>query len=127
MAHSLAPTPPIPSPISTRMKKKGSSPFLGFHRKWSAQLVSDQALDAKSNAPSVHRRVFVWGLMGVVFGSMAYSECASAAKRGPPPPPTEKKDPNISGVQAKVLASIKRKEAMKEAVKELRERGKPVE
>uniref|UniRef100_M8B1I2 Uncharacterized protein n=1 Tax=Aegilops tauschii TaxID=37682 RepID=M8B1I2_AEGTA len=46
---------------------------------------------------------------------------------GPPPPPSEekeKKDPNLSGVQAKVLASRKRKEAMKEAVAKLREKGK---
>ena len=43
---------------------------------------------------------------------------SAASKRRPPPPaPTEeKKDPNVSGVQAKVLASKRRKEAMKEAV-----------
>jgi hypothetical protein len=56
---------------------------------------------------------------------------SAAGKRRPPPPPEstteEKKDPNVSGVQAKVLASRKRKEAMKEAVAKMRERGKPVD
>ncbi|KAK4359612.1 hypothetical protein RND71_021841 [Anisodus tanguticus] len=41
-------------------------------------------------------------------------------------PPTEKKDPNVSGVLAKVLASKRRKEAMKESMAKLREKGKPV-
>jgi hypothetical protein len=50
----------------------------------------------------------------------------AAARRPPPPPPGEKKDPSISGLQAKVLASKKRKEAMKEEVARLRERGKAV-
>nr|DAD43393.1 TPA_asm: hypothetical protein HUJ06_001623 [Nelumbo nucifera] len=53
-------------------------------------------------------------------------QSASAAKRPPPPPPQEKKDPNVSGVQAKVLASIKRKEAMKEAMAKLRGKGKSI-
>jgi hypothetical protein len=65
-------------------------------------------------------------------GAMLGPDIASAAgKRRPPPPPEstteEKKDPNVSGVQAKVLASRKRKEAMKEAVAKMRERGKPVD
>lgn len=51
---------------------------------------------------------------------------ANAARRPPPPPPEEKKDPNVSGVQAKVLASKKRKEAMKAFMAKLREKGKPV-
>jgi hypothetical protein len=51
----------------------------------------------------------------------------AASKRRAPPPPTEekeKKDPNMSGVQAKVMASRKRKEAMKESMAKLREKGK---
>lgn len=52
---------------------------------------------------------------------------ARAARRPPPPPLQEKNDPNVSGVQAKVLASKKRKEAMKEAMAKLRERGKPID
>jgi hypothetical protein len=75
-------------------------------------------------------RTFLGGL--VAAGAMLGPDIASAAgKRRPPPPPDstteEKKDPNVSGVQAKVLASRKRKEAMKEAVAKMRERGKPVD
>lgn len=50
----------------------------------------------------------------------------AAARRPPPPPPEEKKDPNVSGVQAKVLASKRRKEAMKEEMAKLRQKGKAV-
>ena len=53
-------------------------------------------------------------------------EAMAAARRPPPPPAVEKKDPNVSGVQAKVLASKKRKEAMKASMAKLRERGKSV-
>ncbi|KAA3477763.1 Ferrochelatase [Gossypium australe] len=49
---------------------------------------------------------------------------ANAARRAAPPPPEEKKDPSVSGVQAKVLASKKRKEAMKQAMAKMREKGK---
>ncbi|KAL6656335.1 hypothetical protein ACP70R_007161 [Stipagrostis hirtigluma subsp. patula] len=77
------------------------------------------------------RRAFMYGLIAAGAGAMLGPDIASAAsKRRPPPPaPTteEKKDPNVSGVQAKVLASRKRKEAMKEAVAKLREKGKPVD
>ena len=52
---------------------------------------------------------------------------ANAARRPPPPPPEEKKDPNVSGVQEKVLASKKRKEAMKQEMAKMREKGKPVD
>lgn len=51
---------------------------------------------------------------------------SSAARRPPPPPPQEKQDPNLSGVRAKVLASKKRKEAMKETMAKLREKGKTI-
>ena len=51
----------------------------------------------------------------------------AAARRPPPPPAGERKDPNVSGVQAKVLASKKRKEAMKQAMAEQRARGKPIQ
>ncbi|PKA60203.1 hypothetical protein AXF42_Ash008262 [Apostasia shenzhenica] len=71
--------------------------------------------------------------MGLAFS--VYSDDANAAKRRaaaappppPPPPPTEKNGPNVSGVQAKVLASKRRKEAMKEEIAKLREKGKPKE
>lgn len=51
----------------------------------------------------------------------------AAGRRPPPPPPKEKKDPSISGVTAKVLASKKRKEAMKESIAKLREKGKQIQ
>ncbi|KAH0460945.1 hypothetical protein IEQ34_008520 [Dendrobium chrysotoxum] len=55
-------------------------------------------------------------------GLSASSDEASAKRRRLPPPPTEKKDLNVSGVQAKVLASKKRKEEFEE-ISRLRERG----
>lgn len=68
------------------------------------------------------------GLAGAVLGFNVGDQSASAAARRPPPPsPEEKRDPNVSGVQAKVLASKRRKEAMKESMAKLRERGKPVD
>lgn len=39
-----------------------------------------------------------------------------------PPPPEEKKDPNVTGLAAKVVASKKRKEAMKDTI-EIKERS----
>ena len=67
------------------------------------------------------------GLAGAMLSLNVGDQSANAAaRRAPPPPPEEKKDPNVSGVQAKVLASRKRKEAMKEETAKLRERGKPI-
>ncbi|KAK3129717.1 hypothetical protein QOZ80_6BG0483720 [Eleusine coracana subsp. coracana] len=76
------------------------------------------------------RRAFLGGLIAAGAGAMLSTDIASAASKRRPPPPVsteEKKDPNISGVQAKVLASRKRKEAMKEAMAKMREKGKPVD
>ncbi|XBH93473.1 hypothetical protein VPH35_084382 [Triticum aestivum] len=77
------------------------------------------------------RRAFLSGVAIAAAGAgalLGHVDAAPAAsKRRAPPPPSEekeKKDPNLSGVQAKVLASRKRKEAMKEAVAKLREKGK---
>ncbi|GFS45913.1 hypothetical protein Acr_00g0098960 [Actinidia rufa] len=68
------------------------------------------------------------GLVGAVqWGSIGNQKASAAARRPPPPPEGEKKDPSVSGLQAKVLASKKRKEAMKEAMAKLRGRGKPVD
>lgn len=68
--------------------------------------------------------------LGLAVGSLSLGfgeqSTKAAARRPPPPPPEEKKDPNVSGVQAKILASKKRKEAMKESIAKLREKGKPV-
>ncbi|XP_076948212.1 uncharacterized protein LOC143620388 [Bidens hawaiensis] len=77
------------------------------------------------NVPVLRRDV----LIGTVFGLSIVSGNKSAeagARRPPPPPPIEKNDPNVSGVLKKVLASKKRKEAMKEAIAELRNKGKPI-
>lgn len=66
------------------------------------------------------------GLAGALVGlNIGDRSANAAARRPPPPPPQEKKDPNLSGVQAKVLASKKRKEAMKEFAAKQREKGKP--
>lgn len=72
-------------------------------------------------------RTFTWSLTAGALGLLAGEDnVARAARRPPSPPPQEKTDPNVSGLQAKVLASKKRKEAMKEAMAKLRERGKPI-
>ncbi|KAJ0606273.1 hypothetical protein HanHA300_Chr02g0072161 [Helianthus annuus] len=81
-------------------------------------------------------RLFDWWcrdvLVGTVFGLtinvVGDKNAEAAARRPPPPPPTEKekKDPNVSGALAKVLASKKRKEAMKESIAKLREKGKAI-
>ncbi|RWR71906.1 DNA translocase FtsK [Cinnamomum micranthum f. kanehirae] len=124
MAHSLSPSPATPTPVLTRARKKTPSPFLGFGRQWGGQQAPDKALQC---TPSIDRREFVFGLSGAILAASFSGEAANAAaRRPPPPPPTEKKDPNVSGVQAKILASKKRKEAMEEAMAKLRERGKPI-
>jgi len=69
------------------------------------------------------------GLSGAAVLGLSCSDeqsARAAARRPPPPPPKEKKDPNLSAAQAKVLASKKRKEAMKAEVARLREQGKAV-
>nr|XP_043638740.1 uncharacterized protein LOC122609858 [Erigeron canadensis] len=79
-----------------------------------------------SNANLLPRRDV---LVGAVFGLgivKGEKSAYAAARRLPPPPQTEKKDPNVSGVLAKIIASKKRKEAMKESITQLREKGKPI-
>ncbi|CAH2033530.1 unnamed protein product [Thlaspi arvense] len=79
--------------------------------------------------PQINRRTIVVGLGGALWSWNALNgkeEAMAAARRPPPPPTAEKKDPNVSGVQAKVLASRKRKEAMKASMAKLREKGKSV-
>ncbi|XP_020587853.1 uncharacterized protein LOC110029765 [Phalaenopsis equestris] len=70
------------------------------------------------------RRSIFYGLVGAGIGLSLFCNDVSAAKRQPPAPLMEKKDPNVSGVQAKVLASKKRKEEFKEEVARLREKGR---
>ncbi|KAI3823042.1 hypothetical protein L1987_04468 [Smallanthus sonchifolius] len=86
---------------------------------------------ATTTPPPSHRNISILRrdvLVGTVFGLSIVGDKSAdaAARRPPPPPPTEKKDPNVSGVLAKVLASKKRKEAMKESMAQLRNKGKPI-
>ncbi|KMZ66960.1 hypothetical protein ZOSMA_27G00050 [Zostera marina] len=90
--------------------------------------ISIQSKNPKSiSLPITKRSVIIHGLFGVGLATSALFDNAEAsARRPPPPPPTEKKDPNMSAAQAKILASKKRKEAMKENVAKLREEGKTI-
>ncbi|KAF3451068.1 hypothetical protein FNV43_RR07157 [Rhamnella rubrinervis] len=120
MAQSLNP-PPTPAtvtlPISTSTSKKKTTrfPCVTFPS------IADDKLE--------RRRILSFGMAGAVLGfNFDGLRTANAAARRPPPSPAEeKKDPNVSGVQAKVLASKKRKEAMKESMAKLREKGKAVD
>ncbi|TVU08917.1 hypothetical protein EJB05_42345 [Eragrostis curvula] len=117
MAHTMAPLPTTQH-ANTILTVSPKSPALK-----SSSIIS---LGSKCDT----RRTFLCGLIAAGASAMLGPDIASAAsKRRPPPPETteEKKDPNISGVQAKVLASRKRKEAMKEAVAKMREKGKTVD
>ncbi|CAL1404752.1 unnamed protein product [Linum trigynum] len=92
-------------------------------------LPSQLVVPQPSRHSSITRRSVGLSLTGGLVGLKFVSpEGANAAARRPPPsPPAEKEDPNISGVQAKILASKKRKEAMKDMVSRLREQGKALE
>ncbi|KAA3457622.1 60S ribosomal protein L5 [Gossypium australe] len=89
-------------------------------------------LEAKNVNVSVYVGMRYWTVTLSLAGAMLRLNVgdqrqANAARRPAPPPPEEKKDPSVSGVQAKVLASKKRKEAMKQAMAKMREKGKPVD
>ncbi|KAK4727130.1 hypothetical protein AABB24_039936 [Solanum stoloniferum] len=117
MAQSVSPTAAATlTSLSTKRNARLSSfKVLACHQ---------GELDARIN---VSRRSLALSLAGVAVALNAGNNNANAAaRRPPPPPPTEKKDPNVSGVLAKVLASKRRKEAMKESIAKLREKGKPV-
>uniref|UniRef100_A0A1D1ZBR5 Lipase maturation factor 2 n=1 Tax=Anthurium amnicola TaxID=1678845 RepID=A0A1D1ZBR5_9ARAE len=118
MAHALPPQPAAATPAAPPARERPHAPPPALVR------VGRPGVHL---APQHQRRTFIYGLVGAGLGSAMHGGAANAAsRRPPPPPPTEKKDPNVSGVQAKVLASIKRKEAMKEAMAKLREKGKPI-
>ncbi|KAK4421980.1 hypothetical protein Salat_2148700 [Sesamum alatum] len=122
MAHLAAITPSTSKPLISAFSRKTA--HLGsprFHNKvCTCSAVSDHR--------HVQRRNVALGLAGVVLGlSVGGGNAMGAARRPPPPPPEEKKDPNVSGVTAKVLASKKRKEAMKESIAKLREKGKVIQ
>uniref|UniRef100_A0A0E0M3F8 Uncharacterized protein n=1 Tax=Oryza punctata TaxID=4537 RepID=A0A0E0M3F8_ORYPU len=75
------------------------------------------------------RGVIAAGACSLLLGGDGGGIASAASKRRAPPPPVapeERKDPSVSGLQAKVMASKKRKEAMKEFVAKMREKGKPV-
>ncbi|XP_027165752.1 uncharacterized protein LOC113765708 [Coffea eugenioides] len=111
-------------PISTRSKQSNATQSsLSFPRVSAFHRGSDQA-----PCPNLlYRRSLAFGLVGAVLGlNTAEKNASGAARRPPPPPPEEKKDPNVSGLTAKVLASKRRKEAMKENVAKLRKQGKPI-
>ncbi|KAB1214335.1 hypothetical protein CJ030_MR5G000478 [Morella rubra] len=155
MAHSFTPAPAPATPISTSSMKQIHFPSLGFRRVWACHQRCDADLDHQlvrrrsifiqyagsyfirgrvckmyelNIGNLAHCRAVTLGLAGAVLGFNVGDQSASAAARRPPPPsPEEKRDPNVSGVQAKVLASKRRKEAMKESMAKLRERGKPVD
>ncbi|MCD9559877.1 hypothetical protein HAX54_018204 [Datura stramonium] len=119
MAQSLSPTAAATlTSLSTKKNARlNSFRVLAFH----------QVSHKESDANIVSRRSLALSLAGVAVALNAGNKKANAAaRRPPPPPPAEKKDPNVSGVLAKVLASKRRKEAMKESMAKLREKGKPV-
>ncbi|KAL3619886.1 hypothetical protein CASFOL_034798 [Castilleja foliolosa] len=114
MAHLAPVTPYTAKPVISK-----TSP--GLHKVCACTTGSDQLRH-------VQRRSIALGLAGVVVGlSVGGGNATAAARRPPPPPPAEKKDPNMNGVIAKVLASKKRKEAMKESIAKLRDNGKLIQ
>ncbi|XP_051118349.1 uncharacterized protein LOC127242723 [Andrographis paniculata] len=114
--HPLAKPLPISRTAATHLSLNG----LHLHKVFACSSSSS------NEEIQVQRRSVALGLGGLVLGLQVGGGNASAARRPPPPPQQEKKDPNVSGVTAKVLASKKRKEAMKESIAKLREKGKPI-
>ncbi|GMN36166.1 hypothetical protein TIFTF001_005819 [Ficus carica] len=128
MAHSLTPAAAsATTPFSSASKGKNIIfPSLMFLRVWPSQQAQTASPNDNHNN-IINRRTLSLGLAGAVLTLNGGDRSAKAAgRRPPPPPPEEKKDPNLSGVQAKVLASKKRKEAMKEEIAKLRQKGKAI-
>ncbi|XP_030536614.1 uncharacterized protein LOC115745288 [Rhodamnia argentea] len=123
MSHSLNPaSPPLAAAtaLSSKSNQKTLPPSIAGVLRACQQGPDDKLI-------RIHRRSVA---LGFVVGSLSLGigeqRVTAAARRPPPSPPEEKRDPNVSGVQAKILASKKRKEAMKESIAKLREKGKPV-
>ncbi|KAL8030542.1 hypothetical protein ABFX02_14G292600 [Erythranthe guttata] len=121
MAHLAPFTPSTAKPfVSTFSRKTSNLASPRFLKVW--------ASSSNQEETHIQRRSIALGLASVVLGlSIGGGNAKAAARRPPPPPPKEKKDPNMNGVIAKVLASKKRKEAMKESIAKLKENGKPVQ
>ncbi|CAI9776366.1 unnamed protein product [Fraxinus pennsylvanica] len=119
MSHLLS----LQAPTTAISRKTTPSPFSHIHKVWGCS----QSFDDVSKDKQVIRRGVLLGLAGAIFVMNGGDrEARAAARRPPPPPPQEKKDPSISGLTAKILASKKRKEAMKESIVKLKENGKPI-
>ncbi|KAL2487599.1 uncharacterized protein Fot_40891 [Forsythia ovata] len=126
MSHLLAPaTPSTAKPVPSLWRKPSPSPnFSSVHKVWACSRGCNEVQEEKQ----VRRRGLLLGLAGAaVVVNGGDRDARGAARRPPPPPPQEKKDPNVSGLTAKILASKKRKEAMKESIAKIRENGKPIE
>ncbi|KAK4253440.1 hypothetical protein QN277_010743 [Acacia crassicarpa] len=143
MAHSLTMAAGAAASAATAISKRGRSVrgdckcnsrscirFSSFLITPSAGHHYHQASASNEASPQYHcislprRALIISGTMLLVLSLSEHSQNARAAARKPPPSPSEeKRDPNVSGVQAKVLASKKRKDAMKQAVSKLREKG----
>ncbi|GAA0140415.1 hypothetical protein LIER_01769 [Lithospermum erythrorhizon] len=118
MSHLMAPTTAAPIPSTSNFRLPPSV---------AVQVVHCSQRDSPVHVPQLHRRSVALGIAAVLLGLNGGERKVNAAARRPPPPPQgEKKDPNVSGVLAKVLASKKRKEAMKESMAKLKEKGKPI-
>ncbi|KAK1356370.1 Zinc transporter like [Heracleum sosnowskyi] len=117
MSHSLISSTAVAVAALPNSHKINAVPTVSYHK-----IVA-------SHQPLVHsRRGTTLGLGGLVLGFIQVGcddrHANAAGRRPPPPPPEEKKDPSINGVTAKVLASKKRKEAMKESIARLKDKGK---
>lgn len=108
--------------LSTRIRTSSCKPLLsGCKRAVTCHMTREKNQESTSN---VDRRFFA--ITGAVLvSSVLYTKEAHAGKRKTPPPeePKQKNDPNISALQAKVLASNRRKEAMKASLEKMRGNG----
>lgn len=108
--------------LSTRIRASSCKPLLsGCNRTVTCHMTREKNQESTSN---VDRRFFA--ITGAVLvSSVLYTKEAHAVKRKAPPPeePKEKNDPNMSALRAKVIASNRRKEAMKASLEKMRGNG----
>ncbi|CAO2821764.1 unnamed protein product [Amaranthus hypochondriacus] len=131
MSQALTTTPI--SSLRVRLSSTNSKP--NTNTRWSpppckATADADAPPLVLSTVNHSRRNIITIGVVGTIFGiNNGEKKAWAGARRAPQPEAArdvEKKDPNMSAVQAKVLASRKRKEAMKQAMAKQRERGKKV-